>query len=399
MIKRCHTCAIHQPEHKEPLLPSSLPDRLWSRLGMDLLELLGKKNYLLIVDYYSMWMEVKLLSKPTSFAFIQQIKSVFAAQGIPDVVVSDNGPQFASYIFTEFATEYGFTHVMSSPKHPQTNGEAGRAVKTFKQLLKKNKDPYMALPMYRASPLQNGFSPAELLIRRKLQTKTPVLLKLLKPDTPDHTSIGKKETLMKAKQCENYNQRHAARNQSPLKIGGSVWIRDMKQHGDSASDNPRSFIINTPQEIIRRNRCAIIATPLAKDQVPACRPSTVPPAGMTSPNRPPVENNPSPHSAVQQTRREDPGPSTFRTRLHSTTYPTNPVQRDTVLQTRQEDPGPSTLGPSLHFTVPPQTLTNPVQTLLFFYTYRPKAIFSLWTANRETYKTKSIISTLVIVID
>ena len=43
MIKRCHTCAIHQPEHKEPLLPLPLPDRPWARLGMDLLELFGKK--------------------------------------------------------------------------------------------------------------------------------------------------------------------------------------------------------------------------------------------------------------------------------------------------------------------------------------------------------------------
>ena len=119
----------------------------------------------------------------------------------------------------------------------------------------------------------------------KLQTKSPVLPKLLKPATPDHTSIAKKETLMKAKQCENYNQRQAARNQSPLKIGDSVWIRDMKRSGEviSASDYPRSFIINNPQGIIRRNRCAIIATPLAKDQVPASRPSTVPPAGMTTP--------------------------------------------------------------------------------------------------------------------
>ena len=274
---------------------------------------------------------------------------------------------------TEFAAEYEFTHVTSSPKHPQTNGEAERAVKTFKQLQKKNKDPYMALLMYGASPLQNGFSPAELLMGRKLQTKTPILPKLLKPATPEHTSTAKKETLMKGKQCENYNQRHAARIQSPLKIGDSVWIRDMKRHGEVISapvtlpppppppTPSRSFIINTPQGIIRRNRCAIIATPLAKDQVPACRPSTVPPAGMTTPNRSPVENNPSPTSTVQQTRREDQGPSTSRTRLHSTAYPANPVQRDTVRQTRQEHPDPSTLGSNLHSTVPPQTLANPVQ--------------------------------------
>ena len=81
---------------------------------------------------------------------------------------------------------------------------------------------------------------------------------------------------------------------------------------------------------------------------------------MTTPNRPPVENNPPP-STVQQTRREDPDPSTSRTRLHSTAYLANQIQGDTVRQTRQEDPDPSTLGPNLHSTVPPQTLTNPVK--------------------------------------
>ena len=57
---------------------------------MDLLELNGR-TYLAIIDYYSRWVEVKLLTTQTSTETICQIKSVFAAQGIPDIVVTDNG--------------------------------------------------------------------------------------------------------------------------------------------------------------------------------------------------------------------------------------------------------------------------------------------------------------------
>ena len=127
-----------------------------------------------MVDYNSRWIELKLLHQLTSAAVIHQIKSVLAAHDIPDVIVSDNGPQFASSEFARFANDYGFIHVTSSPKYPQANGEAERAVRTVKQLLKKNKDPCITLLMYRATPLQNGSSHAELLMSRKLQTKVSV---------------------------------------------------------------------------------------------------------------------------------------------------------------------------------------------------------------------------------
>ena len=75
---------------------------------------------------------------------ISHLKSIFARHGIPEVVISDNGSQYSSAVFEEFSKEYEFDHVTSSPKYPQANGEAERAVKTTKQLLEKNRDPYLA---------------------------------------------------------------------------------------------------------------------------------------------------------------------------------------------------------------------------------------------------------------
>ena len=57
----------------------------------------------------------------------------------------DNGLQFASELFRKFAQDWIFSHITSSPHFPQSNGEAERAIRTIKNLLKKSSDPYFAL--------------------------------------------------------------------------------------------------------------------------------------------------------------------------------------------------------------------------------------------------------------
>ena len=86
-----------------------------------------------MIDYFSRYVEVTKLSTTTSASVISALKSNFARHGIPDLLISDNGPQYSA---KEFAKSYEFTHKTSSPYHPQGNGEAERAVKTVKKLLK-----------------------------------------------------------------------------------------------------------------------------------------------------------------------------------------------------------------------------------------------------------------------
>ena len=104
--------------------------------------------YLLIIDYYSRYIEIAKLSGESSSKVIRHTKSIFARHGIPKEMISDNGPQYSSLEYKKFTEEYGFLHTTSSSKFPQSNGEAERAVKTVKALLKKSEDPYLAMLTY-----------------------------------------------------------------------------------------------------------------------------------------------------------------------------------------------------------------------------------------------------------
>ena len=89
-VSKCEVCCKHQVQRPEPLVPLELPTRPWQRIGTDLFEW-KKSNYLLVVDYYSRFIEIAKLSSTTSSVVISHLKSIFARRGIPEIVVSDNG--------------------------------------------------------------------------------------------------------------------------------------------------------------------------------------------------------------------------------------------------------------------------------------------------------------------
>ena len=110
----CTKCIKSHSQKPEPLMVSKLPDLPWQKVATDLFSWKGSQ-YLLVIDYFSRYVELSKLSATTSQDVINQMKSIFARHGIPNEVVSDNGPQFSSKVFHSFAGEYGFVHTTSSP--------------------------------------------------------------------------------------------------------------------------------------------------------------------------------------------------------------------------------------------------------------------------------------------
>ena len=136
---------------------------------------------------------------------ITRTKSIFATHGIPETVSSDNTPQYSCLAYQEFAKEYEFSHVTSSPHFPQSNGEAERAVHTIKQLLKKSKDPYRARLAYRTARLHMGYSHSELLMSRVLSSTVLTICLQRAPRTPDLDVVRYQDQKNKTKQKRNFD--------------------------------------------------------------------------------------------------------------------------------------------------------------------------------------------------
>ena len=185
--------------------------------------------------------------------------------------MTDNGPQFASREFASFAEEIGMRHVTSSPHYPQANGMAERAVQTVKRFLKSSVDPYMALLSYRSTPLENGYSPAELLFNRRLRTTVPLTVAQRQPSVPDQQHLRSRTLYLQSRQQRNYNDHHRARSELPqLEPGTKVFLKDRLEHGTIVSSPaPRSYIVSTPSGEFRRNRRHINQSPRSdKDSEP-----------------------------------------------------------------------------------------------------------------------------------
>ena len=108
---------------------------------------------------------------------MKHIKPHVAKYGIPEEVISDNGPQFASALFEKFSKDFEFKNTTSSPRYP-SNELAERTVQTIKSILKKSlqdkSDPNLALLDLRNTPIDGiGESPAQLLMGRRTRMLLP----------------------------------------------------------------------------------------------------------------------------------------------------------------------------------------------------------------------------------
>ena len=154
----------------------------------------NNKHFLVIVDAYSKWPEVKVVSTTTTQRTIEVLQDVFATHGFPRLLVSDNGPQFTSEEFGSFLHSHNIVHHKSPPYHPATNGLAENMVKNVKQWLKKQgKGTNVScavsdfLRTYRNVPhTSTNRTPAEIIFRREPRTHlsmvVPSMTERLKED-------------------------------------------------------------------------------------------------------------------------------------------------------------------------------------------------------------------------
>ena len=281
LVSQCNVCNSYlSKQQKEPLMTHKIPSRPWQMIGQDIFTL-QRKNYLITVDYYSDFWEVNELVGGGSEEVVKCTKDHFARHGIPDSVITDNGPHFRGAEYDKFAKEWEFQHVTSSPYHSQSNGKAESAVKIAKTLMKKASnasDVQLAILNWRNTPSEGSrYSPVQKLQSRRTKSLLPATDAMLQPKIAQGVQ---EEITQKRKQAKTYYDR-GAKPLPELEIGqpvrmqpilkGAKWEKavTVQQVGN------RSYLVETENgKRYRRNRRFlrttdenISDTPTSEDQV------------------------------------------------------------------------------------------------------------------------------------
>ena len=262
LVSTCPTCLHHaNSNQREPLQPHDIPRRPWQKIGTDLFDWNGKPH-LIVADYYSRYPEVAELRDTKATTVIQNTKSFFSRHGIPETVISDNGPQYSSAEYKHFANQYNFAHTTISPKYPQSGGLHEKTVQTVKHTLEKcrvtQQDPYLALRGYRNTSI-DGVTPAQAFMSRRLRSNIPISQKRLQPETINHNQFQHTRIKQQQKQKKYFDKN--SKSLPPLKKGDKVrFKKDPTSPWIPATvidkhDTPRSYVIETNNgSRYRRNR-------------------------------------------------------------------------------------------------------------------------------------------------
>lgn len=135
LVSNCQICNKYMnAQSKEEMWSHDIPDLPFHKVAVDIFEI-GPTLYLVLVDYFSKWVECVEIRSKSASEVIVHLKMIFSVHGIPVKVVADNNP-FGSYEFKEFANDWNFEVINTSPLYPQSNGQIERTVQTVKKLVK-----------------------------------------------------------------------------------------------------------------------------------------------------------------------------------------------------------------------------------------------------------------------
>ena len=260
-IEKSVTCqAVASPNPPEPLAMTQMPKSQWEVLNIDFSGPLPTGEYLLVViDRYSRFPEVEIVSSTKAPVIIPRLDKIFAVHGIPAILRSDNGPPFNGEEYSRYLQTLGIKAEWSTLKWPQGNATVERFMQPLGKALKTAKldgrpwrqELQRFLLHYRTTPHRTtGVPSAELLFNRTVRGKLPVLKKRV---VRRHSEARK----MDAKR-QSYNKQYADEKRhakkSSIKVGDCVLIRQERRNKLTSNYN------SEPYTVTFKNKCEITAT-------------------------------------------------------------------------------------------------------------------------------------------
>ncbi|XP_058449428.1 uncharacterized protein K02A2.6-like [Malaya genurostris] len=261
--KSCLECqAVGRNPVPEPLHIRNLPSKPWSYLCADILGPLPcGKSILVVIDYYSRYQVVEVVTKVTSSELIKRFRRIFTELGRPDVLATDNATYFSSTEFKDCFVDMGVKLTKTTPYWPRANGEVERQNRSLLKILRISNmkhtnwmdDLQDYLYMYSATPHSiTGVSPAELMFGRRFKDVFPHFDedKLLDDEIRDRDKLAKQYSK------DYYDDRNSAK-ESNVEVGSSVLMKNMIR------ENKLTPLFDpTPAEVIDvQGNAATIRTP------------------------------------------------------------------------------------------------------------------------------------------
>jgi len=192
------------------------------------------------MDRFSRWPE----AIPLPSSDVTAITNAFITQwisryGLPQHITSDQGTQFTSAIWRQFADMNGIALHFTTAYHPQSNGLLERWHRTLKQAIRArcenanwmNQLPWVMLGLRVSPALASGISPAQVLFGRTLSVPGQFLptTEVQEPHPDFLTSL--QNTLTRIPPPPVWNRQQKVHTPSTLKAGGYCFLRNEGKTG------------------------------------------------------------------------------------------------------------------------------------------------------------------------
>jgi hypothetical protein len=134
LVKQCNGCQRfskhrHTPAAALKTIPLTWPFAVW---GLDMVGPFktapgGLTHLLVAVDKFTKWIEAKPIKKLDGSSTIKFFNEIIIRYGVPHIIITDNGTNFAKGVFAEFCSQKGIRLDLALVAHPQSNGQVEKA--------------------------------------------------------------------------------------------------------------------------------------------------------------------------------------------------------------------------------------------------------------------------------
>lgn len=135
IVNACDLCRCNKYDRhpqNPPIQETETPELPMKIIHMDTVAI-ENNNCLTIIDRFTKFATCKILPSKNSSVIIKHLLEFFAAYGIPDKIVTDNGSEFKNAMIKEFLKNYNINIHFCCVDHPQSNGTVERFHSTLRE--------------------------------------------------------------------------------------------------------------------------------------------------------------------------------------------------------------------------------------------------------------------------